>query len=513
MTRTTDTTTAVPVPDVVTLPGHVRTLVVGAGFAGLAVAAKLLGEDPAADLLVLERATEVGGTWRDNTYPGCACDVPTSLYSFSFAPNPDWSHTYGRQPEIYAYLRKVARDTGIHARTVFDCPLVEARWDATTQRWAVTTTRGELTADVLVVATGTLSAPKLPDVPGLADFTGTTFHSARWDHDHDLAGERVAVVGTGASAVQFVPEIVDTAAHLTVFQRTPGWVIPRLDRTFSRAERALYRRVPAAQKAMRGFVYGYRELYILPLAKVRSLLPAIGTVARAKLRLEVPDAGLRADLTPDYTVGCKRLLLTNAWLPTLARPDVDVVTTGLARITPTGVVDGAGTEREVDTLIFATGFTPTEPPVAHQVRGRDGRTMAEHWDGSPSAHRGTTVAGFPNLFLMYGPNTNLGHSSIVYMLESQARYVADALSTMEREHLGEVEVREDVVSGWGDRMQDGLQRTVWNAGGCASWYFDSRGRNSAMWPTFTFRFRRALRRFDVESFRTAPAVAREDVAA
>jgi cation diffusion facilitator CzcD-associated flavoprotein CzcO len=488
-------------------------LVVGAGFAGMAVAATLLRDDPDADLLVLERATEVGGTWRDNTYPGCACDVPTSLYSFSFAPNPSWSHTYGRQPEIFAYLRDVATATGIRERVVFDCPLVEARWEAAEQRYHVSTTRGDLTCDVLVVATGTLSAPKLPDVPGLETFAGTTFHSARWDHEHDLAGERVAVVGTGASAVQFVPEIADTTARLTVFQRTPGWVIPRLDRTLSRPERALYRRFPAAQRAMRGFVYSYRELYILPLAKLRSLLPAIGTVARAKLRLEVRDPELRAALTPDYTVGCKRLLLTNAWLPTLDRDDVDLVTTGVAAVDETGVVDGAGRHHDVDTIIFATGFTPTEPPVAHQVRGSDGRTLAEHWDGSPSAHRGTTVAGFPNLFLMYGPNTNLGHSSIVYMLESQARYVSEALSTMDRDRLGEVEVRGDAEQGWNQSMQHGLRRTVWNAGGCASWYFDKTGRNSAMWPTFTFRFRRALRRFDVESYRTAPVTTTQEVAA
>ncbi|GAB2934878.1 NAD(P)/FAD-dependent oxidoreductase [Rhodococcus aerolatus] len=507
------TATAVPVPPTVTLPEHVRTLVVGAGFAGMAVAATLLRDDPDADLLVLERATDVGGTWRDNTYPGCACDVPTALYSFSFAPNPSWSHTYGRQPEIFAYLRNVATSTGIRERVVFDCPLVEARWDADAQQYRVLTTRGELTCDVLVVATGTLSEPKLPDVPGLPDFRGTTFHSARWDHEHDLTGERVAVVGTGASAVQFVPEIADTAGSLTVFQRTPGWVIPRLDRTLSRAEKALYHRFPKAQRAMRGLVYSYRELYILPLAKFRRLLPLIGTVARTKLRVEVRDAGLRDSLTPDYTVGCKRLLLTNAWLPTLDRDDVELVTTGLSAVTPTGVVDGDGTEREVDTIIFATGFTPTEPPVAHQVRGSDGRTLAEHWDGSPSAHRGTTVAGFPNLFLMYGPNTNLGHSSIVYMLESQARYVADALRTMASRRLGEVEVRDDAERGWNASMQKGLRRTVWNAGGCASWYFDKTGRNSAMWPTFTWRFRRATRRFDVESYRTAARRTREEVAA
>jgi cation diffusion facilitator CzcD-associated flavoprotein CzcO len=482
------------------LPSHVRTLVVGAGFAGLGMAATLRREDPAADVLVIERAPEVGGTWRDNTYPGCACDVPTALYSFSFAPSPAWSHTFARQPEILAYLKKVTADEDIpvHRHT----ELLGADWDADAQLWRVRTSRGELTASVLVTATGTLSEPKLPDVPGLGSFAGTTFHSARWDHDHDLTGERVGVIGTGASAIQFVPEIADTVDHLTVFQRTAAWVVPRIDRKLPRAERALYRRVPAVQRAVRTLVYTYREAYVVALAKAPVILPGITVVARALMRNQVRDGALRAKLTPSYTLGCKRLLLSASWLPTLARPDVDVVTAGIARITPTGVVDADGVEHLLDTIIFGTGFTPTEPPVAHLITA-GGQSLAQHWAGSPHAHRGTTVAGFPNLFLMYGPNTNLGHSSIVFMLESQAAYVRDALRTMDSRGLTSVDVRPAAQSSYNAGIENSLSTTVWNAGGCSSWYFDATGRNSAMWPTFTWTFRRLTRRFDVENYTTA----------
>ena len=486
------------------LPSHVRTLVVGAGFAGLGMAATLRRADPDADVLVIERAGDVGGTWRDNTYPGCACDVPTALYSFSFAPSPAWTHTFARQPEILAYLQQVASTERIPVS--LETELLGAEWVAQEQLWYARTSRGDLTASVLVTATGTLSEPKLPDIPGLDSFVGTAFHSARWDHTHDLTGERVGVIGTGASAIQFVPEIADTVDHLTVFQRTAAWVIPRIDRKLPRAERALYRRVPAAQRAVRALVYSYREAYVVALAKAPSILPVITVVAKALMRNQVRDEALRRKLTPRYTLGCKRLLLSATWLPTLARPDVDVVTGGIARVTPTGVVDNDGVEHRLDTLIFGTGFTPTEPPVAHLVSA-GGRTLAQHWSGSPHAHRGTTVAGFPNLFLMYGPNTNLGHSSIVFMLESQAAYIRDALSTMDSSGLASVDVRPAAQASYNAGVDGALSTTVWNAGGCSSWYFDATGRNSAMWPTFTWTFRRLTRRFDVENYATEGSLA------
>jgi len=482
------------------LPSHVRTLIVGAGFAGIGMAAKLLQEHPDADILVIERADDVGGTWRDNTYPGCACDVPSNLYSYSFAPNPDWGHSYSPQPEIFAYLQRTALETGVRQRVVTGCELQGADWDETAQRWRVRTSRGELTAAVLIAATGVLSHPRLPELPGLSHFAGTTFHSACWNHEHDLRGERVAVVGTGASAVQFVPEIVDEVAHLTVFQRTASWVVPRPGGTTSARTRAMYRRVPLVQKAVRAGVYASVELLALAYAHVPRVLPLLSTVPRQHLRRHVPDTAKRAALTPHYTLGCKRLLFSNAWIPTLGRADVTLVSSGINRVTARGLVDNDGVQHEVDTIIFGTGFTPTEPPVARLLRGTERTTLAEHWVGSPSAHRGTTVAGFPNLFLMYGPNTNLGHSSIVYMLESQATYINDALSIMDRRQLTSVQVRVEAQQEYNADIADQLAGTVWNAGGCSSWYIDANGRNSVMWPTFTWRFRALTKRFDAEHY-------------
>ncbi|MDJ0395416.1 NAD(P)/FAD-dependent oxidoreductase [Rhodococcus sp. G-MC3] len=488
-----------------TLPESVHVLVVGAGFAGIAAATKILADDPSSDVLVIERAGDVGGTWRDNTYPGCACDVPTSLYSFSFAPSPDWTHTFARQPEIHRYLRGVVDTTGLGERIVTECALVNATWDSAQSRWQVETSKGSLTADVIVAATGALSTPKLPDVPGIETFRGTMFHSATWNHEHDLAGRRVAVIGTGASAVQFVPEIVEQAERVTVFQRTPAWVVPRLDRTLGTVEKALYRRFPATQKAVRGFIYGYREAYVTALAHHPKVLPLVSAVAKIHLRRQVKNKKKRAALTPDFILGCKRMLLSNDWLSSLDRDDVDLVDGGLAAVTADGVVDSRGKLYPVDTIIFATGFTPTKPPVSHTLVGTDGRTLAEAWGGSPNAYRGTTVHGFPNLFLMYGPNTNLGHSSIVYMLESQANYVVSALRQMNERDLASVDVAEDAQHQYNSWIHDSLSGTVWNSGGCSSWYLDSEGKNPVMWPTYTFTFRNSTRTFDIEHYRSVPA--------
>lgn len=482
------------------LPGHVETLIVGAGFAGLGLAARMLRDDPAADLAVIERAGGVGGTWRANTYPGCACDVPTALYSYSFAPSARWSHNFARQPEILAYLQQVAAATGVENRVVLDCELLSADWDDDAALWRVQTSSGSSTARVLVAATGALSAPKAPDLPGFERFTGTTFHSSTWNHEHDLRGRRVAVIGTGASAVQFVPEIADEAAHVTVFQRTPAWVLPRLDRVLPDRQKALYERVPMAQKAVRAAIYAYRESLGAAMSHATWVLPAFETLARTHLRAQVKDPELRRTLTPDFTIGCKRILLSNDWLRTLDRSDVTLVDRAVAALTESGVVDGDGVEHEADTVIFATGFTPTEPPVAHVISAADGTSLAQHWNGSPSAYKGTTVSGFPNLFLLYGPNTNLGHSSIVYMLELQAEYVNDAVTTMKTAGLQVVDVTERAQKVYNRGVQRALRRTVWNKGGCASWYLDRDGRNSVQWPTFTFTFRSRLRRFDLENY-------------
>lgn len=487
----------------VALPDHVHTLVVGAGFGGIGMTATLLRDNPDADVLVIERGDDVGGTWRVNTYPGAACDVPSALYSFSFAPDPDWARAHGTQEEIFTYLRRVAREEGVTDRTMFGCELRDAQWDAERALWSVSTSRGDLTADVLVAATGTLSTPKFPKVPGLELFRGKMFHSAEWDHGHDLAGERVAAIGTGASAIQYVPAIVDRVEHLTLFQRTASWVMPKRDHAIARSVRSLYRRFPFLQKAVRGAVYGQKEIYVVGMTKPfarKYALPLFERRARYVLRKQVSDPELRARLTPDFAITCKRILLSNDWFPAITRPDVSVVSSGLSAVTENGVVDDEGNEYEVDTIIFGTGFTPTEPPAAQHIHGSDGRSLAEVWDGSPAAHLGISVHGFPNFFLMYGPNTNLGHSSIVYMLESQARYIADALRTMQSRHLTTVEVTADAQRRYTEGLDPALEGTVWNAGGCNSWYIDGKGRNSVMWPTFTWEYRARTKRFDLENY-------------
>lgn len=485
------------------LPDHVNTLVVGAGFGGIGMVSTLLRDNPDADVLVIERGDDVGGTWRVNTYPGAACDVPSALYSFSFAPEPGWSRAHGTQEEIYAYLRRVAREQGVTDRTMFGCELREAQWDQERSLWSVSTSRGDLTADVLVTATGALSTPTFPKVPGLELFRGTKFHSAEWDHDHDLTGKRVAAIGTGASAIQYVPAIVDRVEHLTLFQRTASWVMPKRDHAIARSVRSLYRRIPVTQKIMRGAVYGQKEIYVVGMTKSfarKYLLPLFEVRARQVLRKQVRDPELRRRLIPDFAITCKRILLSNEWFPAITRPDVTVVSSGLTAVTENGVVDDKGNEYPVDTIIFGTGFTPTEPPAAHHIRNAEGQTLAEAWNGSPSAYLGITVHGFPNLFLMYGPNTNLGHSSIVYMLESQANYIADALRTMSRRGVRAVEVRDEAQRRYAADLDPALNNTVWNQGGCNSWYMDTKGRNSVMWPTFTWQYRKLTKHFDPESY-------------
>ena len=479
---------------------RIDTLVVGAGFGGLAMADRLLRQGHGRELLVLEAAGEVGGTWRDNTYPGCACDVPTALYSLSRHAHPGWSHSFGRQPEIHAYLIAVADRIGLRDRLVTSCEVTGAAWDPEAGEWVVDTSRGRVRARHLVVATGALSSPSIPRLPGLDGFRGEVFHSSRWRHDVDLTGKKVAVVGTGASAVQFVPEIAGTAAHVTVFQRTPGWILPRLDKSIPERRQALYRRFPALQRLVRARIYAGRELYVVVFTRAQFLLRFFEWFARFYLLLKVRDRRMRRALTPDFSIGCKRVLLTSRWLPALCRPDVTLVTGAASAVTPGGLVDDSGTEHPADVIIFGTGFQPTEPPIARVITGADGRSLAEHWDGSPRAHNGVTVAGFPNMYLLYGPNTNLGHSSIVYMLESQAEHALKLMDLADTRGRGTIEVRPEAEDAYAARMDRELQGTVWNEGGCSSWYFDARGRNSVQWPSYTFRYRRQVRAVDPAEF-------------
>jgi cation diffusion facilitator CzcD-associated flavoprotein CzcO len=491
---------------------HVDIAIIGSGFAGIGAAVRL-GQAGFDDYLVLERAADVGGTWRDNSYPGCACDVPSHLYSFSFAPNPDWTRSFSAQPEIWDYLRRVADAHGVTAKTRFGAEVLDAAWDEDAGRWAIRTTAGDLTARVLVAGFGGLAEPKLPDVPGLAEFPGKVFHSARWDHDHDLTGERVAVVGTGASAIQFVPQIQPKVAELHLFQRTAPWVMPRFDRELSRFEHVLFEHLPFTQRLARAGIYWSRESMVIGMAREPRLLKGLQALAKRFIRRSISDRALRRKVTPGYTIGCKRILISNDYLPALDKPNVDVVASGLTEVRGNRVVGADGTEREVDTIILGTGFYVTDSPMAGRIRGADGRSLAEVWSGSMQAYRGTTVAGFPNYFHLIGPNTGLGHNSIVYMIESQVSYVVDAMRTMRRRGVHSVVVREECQERFNERVQKQMQGTVWTAGGCASWYIDAQGRNTTLWPDFTFRFRELTKAFDADSYELRAAPVREEVAA
>jgi len=476
---------------------HVQIAIVGAGFGGLGTAIRLK-QRGIEHFIVLERAAALGGTWRDNAYPGCACDVPSHLYSYSFALNPGWSRTFSPQQEIWDYLEACADRFGIRPHLRFNAEVHGASWDEATRRWHLDSSLGPITADVLVSAAGALSEPATPKLAGLETFQGTTFHSARWDHEHDLAGRNVAVIGTGASAIQFVPEIQPDVARLTLFQRTAPWVMPRRARAMGDRERRAYRRIPGLQRFLRLGIYWSRELVALAFLKPRYMRYA-QSLARKHLERSVPDPDLRAKLMPDYTLGCKRVLLSNTYYPALQQDNVDVVTEPIREIRPHGVVTADGVEHPADTIIFGTGFRVTDTPIAERIRGRDSRTLAEVWQGSPKAYRGTTVTGFPNLFMLLGPNTGLGHTSVVFMIECQIAYILDALRAMRRRGVTAVEPKPAAQEGFVSALDRRMSTTVW-ATGCKSWYLDATGRNSTLWPGFTWRYRQRMRRFDLSAY-------------
>ena len=479
---------------------HAQVAIVGTGFGGLGMAISLQRRN--IPFVIFERAGEVGGTWRDNTYPGCQCDVPSHLYSFSFALNPNWSRTYSPQQEIWDYLRLCAGRFDLLPHIRFEHEVVDAAWDEDEQVWNLETSQGRWTADFVVSANGGLSEPAIPRLPGLETFEGKLFHSARWDHSHDLSGRKVAVVGTGASAIQFVPKIQPLVDQLHLYQRTPAWVLPHTDRPTTAPERRLYRRLPLAQRAVRAAIYCARELMVFGLAKNTKLLRPLESLARRHLRARVSDRTLRKKLTPSFSPGCKRLLLSNDYLPAVAQPNVELVTDGIKEIRPRSIVTVDATEREVDTIIFGTGFKVTDNPVMERLRGREGHSLAKVWmENGLGAYLGTTVAGFPNLFLLSGPNTGIGHTSLLVMIEAQIRYVTQCLETVRRLGYDTVEVRPEVMDAFNRELHAKMDKTVWNSGGCQSWYLDAQGRNTTLWPDFTWRFRLKTRRFDADSYR------------
>ena len=499
----TDTTTS-PQADAEGEPMHTAVAIIGAGFSGMGTAIALLqaGRD---DFVLFERGASVGGTWRDNTYPNCRCDVPSHLYSFSFAPNPDWPETYSPAAEIHAYLRRVADEHDIVPHIRFGHEVLGADWDPAAGLWRIETDHGVWTAGAIVCAFGLLAEPAVPEVPGLDRFEGKTMHSARWDHGHDLTGRRVAVIGTGASAIQFVPGIQPVVGHMTVFQRTAPWVIPHRNRKITRLERWLYRRFPVLQRLNRAGIYYSRELVAAGMIRNRGVTEGTKKLGRKHIESSISDPELRAKVTPLFQPFCKRILVSDDYYPALEQPNVDLRTEGIAEVRERSIVTTTGEEIEVDTIIFGTGFQVTDTPMFERFRNADGHSVQEIFEKSRiGAYNGTVVPTFPNMFTIPGPNTGIGHTSLVVMIEAQVQWTLRMLELMDERGLASVAVKQAVHDDWCDLMDAKTEPTVWNSG-CSSWYLDKDGRNSTLWPGLTIEFRRRLRHVDLTKFDTTPA--------
>jgi cation diffusion facilitator CzcD-associated flavoprotein CzcO len=479
--------------------------IVGAGFGGVGMGARLRQEG-CEEFTIFERGETVGGVWRANTYPGAACDVPSHLYSFSFAPGHNWSRRYAPQAEILRYLEDCVRDFGLAPHLRFGTEVTHASFDPETGRWTLTTDAGESHEfDLLVTACGQLCRPAIPAIPGLEDFEGRAFHSAEWDHDHDLAGGNVAVIGTGASAIQFVPAIAPAVERLTIYQRSAPWILPKSDRAYPEWERRLFRRFPARVAASRLGIFLIFESFTYAFTgKEWVMRPARALADRERMRFLGDDPELLAKATPDSEMGCKRVLITSDWYPTLTRPNVELLNGRVERITPGGVVGPDGAEREADTIVFGTGFETHNFMAPMEVRGLDGRDLNEVWGERPEAFLGTTVAGFPNMFVLYGPNTNHGAGSVPYLLECQFDYVLDALGQMRDRGLRYIDLRPEAQAAWRREMDERSAHTVWITG-CANWYVNEAGENTNNWPGPWLEYRRRTRRINPADYRAALA--------
>ncbi len=477
---------------------HHRVVVIGAGFAGVGLGIRLQqhGID---EFVILERNESVGGTWFEHTYPGCGCDIPTHLYSYSFARNPRWTRLFPRQDEILAYVRAIAEEHGVTDHIRFSTEMQRCVWDEGAGRWHVRTSSGDMTCDLLVSAIGATAEPDEPEIPGLPQFTGHRFHSARWDWDHDLSGERVAVVGTGPAAAQFIPKIQPQVEHLTVFQRTPPWVIPHFDRPVPGAERLLYRLVPQAQDVQRNLFFALYEACGIGFRGHTSLIAPIESLGRAHLRRQVHDRALREKLMPRYRFGCKRPILSNSYYPALARDNVEVVTEGITRVDADAIVTQDGRRHEVDTIITAIGYRYSRSLLVERLIGAGGRSLGETWQQSPRAYLGTSVPGFPNFFILLGPNS-IGINSVIFSLEAQIAYVIGALRTMDDQSVRRIEVQPEAFESYVAECDRRSSGSVWTEGGCKAYYTDEHGRNFAIYPGFASEYRLRTRRFDPAAY-------------
>ncbi|MGH8529834.1 MAG: flavin-containing monooxygenase [Nevskiales bacterium] len=509
--------------------------IIGTGFSGLGMAIQLK-KAGIHDFVVLEKNTDVGGTWWENHYPGCACDVQSHLYSFSFEPNPKWSRMFSPQKEIQAYLRHSAEKHELLAHVRFNTIVIGATFDESSGQWQLRTTDAHalkdymqqrdikpgdalnlqdpalpptqtLKAQVVVSGMGGLSTPSYPKLKGLETFEGLSFHSQDWNHDYDLGGKRVAVLGTGASSIQFVPQIQPKVAKLDLYQRTPPWIVPKPDRAISAFEHWLFKWLPFTQKLFRGALYTQLEARALAFVVNPKLMKLLQYVALGHLRKQIRNPELRKKVTPNYVMGCKRVLISDDYYPALAQSNVDVITNGIREVRARSVVTDDGVERPVDAIIFGTGFRATDPLPRGVIYGRNGQDILDAWKEGPEAFRGTTVSGFPNLFLLMGPNTGLGHNSMVYMIESQIAYVMGALRTLREKSLKFVDVKPAAQASYNRKLQEHAKEAIWSVGGCRSWYLLPNGKNVTLWPGFTWQFRRSTRRFDAAAYELHPEVA------
>ena len=482
-------------------PVHTRALIIGTGFSGLGMAIELQKRN--VEFLILEKADEIGGTWRDNTYPGCACDIPSHMYSFSFEPKADWTHLWSFQPEILDYLKGVTEKYGLRRYIRFGSHVDRAHWDDDENRWHVFTKDGrEFVAQFVISGAGGLHIPLIPDFEGLDEFTGAAFHSAQWDHSVDLTGKKVAVIGTGASAIQIVPEIVKDVAELKVFQRTPAWVMPRPNNPIPKWLRDVFATVPGTRAAMRAGIYWIHEGVGFAMTKEPRLLKIGELLGKWNIRKSVKDPELRRKLTPSYRAGCKRILNSDTYYRGIADPKTEVVTEAITRFTPRGIVTADGTERELDVVVFATGFHVTDSYTYVHIKGPGGEDLVDRWNREGiAALRGITVADMPNLFFLLGPNTALGHNSVVFMIESQIRYAAQAIAAVDKAGAEALAPTREAQDRYNEKLQRDLAGTVFNTGGCRSWYLDEHGVNRTLWSGMTWQYWFATRHFDPKEYR------------
>lgn len=472
-------------------------IVIGSGFSGIGAGIRLTQEG-INDFIILEKHQDLGGTWRDNTYPGCECDVPSALYSYSFSQNKDWSKVFAGQKEILSYTEKTARDFGIMPFLRFGINVQNIIWQEAQQNWLVHTEHGIYQANKVISCVGYLHEPILPTLSGLENFNGEVFHSSRWNHDLDLTGKRVAVIGTGASAIQFIPEIQPKVKELVAFQRTPQWILPKPDIKLNKLVRGIFR-LPFTLNLFRKTLYLGMEAFGLGFRNP-AMLKRLQGLAKWHINRHIKDEELKKKITPDYTMGCKRVLLSNHYYKALAQDNIEVVASGVDKIEGNTIIASNGEEYEADVIILGTGFHVSDVPIAKHVQGKSGKTMNDIWQGSPEAYRGTTITDFPNFFLILGPNLAIGHNSAFIIIEAQLNYVMGALTEMRDSKLSRLEVNSQAQKTYNEKVQQDLQTTVWNTGGCSSYYIDENGKNSIGFPWSTLKLRRMLANFDSQAY-------------